>query len=68
MKKGICHYCGNLRFLTKHLKIGNHQLPFELLSRVGHDIKYGIKQSVGKKFIRQHKKYVPGTKRQHKRK
>ena len=68
MKKGICSSCNNLKLLTKHSKIGNHQPPFKLICRVCHDKKHGIKQNVGKKFIRQHRKYVLGTKRQHKRK
>lgn len=67
MKKRICPKCREVKLLTKHSFIGGHQLPFKLLCRECHDKQHGIKPNDGKRFIRRHKKYQIGTKRQHKK-
>lgn len=68
MRKAICKKCHQLKPLTRHSLIGNHQPPFKLLCRECHDKEHGIKPNKVKRFIRAHKKYAIGTKRQHKRK
>ena len=64
MRTGICPDCKQIKKLTKHSKIGNHQPPFVYLCRECHNERDGIKPQK-KKYG---KKYAKGTKRSHKKK
>jgi len=64
MIRGRCKKCKQIKFLTKHSKIGNHQPPFIYICRSCHNKIHGITEKRNKL----NRKYVRGTPHQHKKK